>query len=179
MENALNQETKKRLGNGPRIALYILATLAALAVLAAAVFAPFIRVYGNSMAPTLEAGDVVVCAKTGAYQCGDVVAFTHNGKTLVRRIIAGPGNWVSIGEDGSVTVDGVALEEPYLAEYAFGQCDLEFPYQVPDGQYFVLGDDRADAVDSRSSVVGCVAEDQIQGEILFRVWPLAGFGGVN
>ena len=131
------------------------------------------------MSPTLEEGDIILSLKTGQFAPGDIVAFYYNNKILIKRVIAGPGQWVNITEDGSVYVDDRLLEEPYLHEKALGECDIELPYQVPDERYFVMGDHRATSVDSRSTAVGCVAEEHIVGRIAFRVWPLKGFGPVR
>lgn len=180
LESELNRvKYNKRFGSVMRSTIYALITVAAVAVLVATLWLPVLQIYGSSMTPTLEADDIVVSVKGGKYECGDVVAFYYNNKILVKRIIAGPGSWISIDEEGNVTVDNKVLNEPYLGEKALGQCDLEFPYQVPDERYFVMGDHRSTSVDSRSTVVGCVAEEQIVGKIVFRVWPLSGFGSLN
>ena len=131
------------------------------------------------MTPTLAEGDIVVSWKGSDFEQGDLVAFYLGNKILVKRCIAGPGQWVDIDADGNVYVDSKLLDEPYLTEKALGECDLDFPYQVPENRYFCMGDHRSTSVDSRSTTVGCVAEEQIVGKIVFRVWPLRGFGLVQ
>lgn len=162
-----------------RSTVYTLITVAAVAVLVATIFLPVLRIYGSSMAPTLDEGEIVVAVNSTDLQQGDVLAFYYNNKILVKRVIAGPGSWVDIDADGTVYVDGVALEEPYISEPAFGDCNIELPYQVPDGRYFVMGDHRSVSVDSRNTAVGCVAGEQIVGKIVFCVWPLDTFGSVS
>ena len=157
----------------------LLIVVAAVAVLVATLWLPVLRIYGSSMTPTLQDGEVIFSLKTAEPEPGDVIAFYYNNKILVKRVIGGPGDWIRITGDGTVYVNEIRLDEPYVAELALGECDLTFPYQVPDGKWFVLGDHRATSVDSRSSVVGCVAGEQIVGKIIFRVWPLANFGTVK
>ena len=158
--------------------VYTLITVAAIAVLVATLWLPVLQIYGSSMTPTLQDGEIVFSVKTADLKQGDIVAFYYNNKILVKRVIAGPGDWVDISvETGDVSVNDVALDEPYLAEKSFGDADIEFPYQVPDGKIFVMGDHRSTSVDSRHTAVGCVAEEQIVGKIVFRVWPLEQFGG--
>ena len=159
-----------------RSTIYSLITVAAVAVLVATLFLPVLQIYGTSMTPTLYDGDVVVSVKTGRLERGDVVAFYYNNKILVKRVIAGPGQWVDIDEDGSVYVDGELLDEPYVEEKALGTCNIELPYQVPDGRWFVMGDHRSVSVDSRDQSVGCVSEEQIVGRLTFRLWPLDRIG---
>ena len=159
-----------------RSTIYSLITVAAVAVLVATLFLPVLQIYGTSMTPTLYDGDVVVSVKTGRLERGDVVAFYYNNKILVKRMIAGPGQWVDIDEDGSVYVDGELLDEPYVEEKALGTCNIELPYQVPDGRWFVMGDHRSVSVDSRDQSVGCVSEEQIVGRLTFRLWPLNRIG---
>lgn len=179
LEKELNRENyRKRYNRVLRNTIYTLITVAAIAVLVATLFLPVLRIYGSSMTPTLSDGDIVVSVKGGEYSRGDVVAFWFNNKILVKRVVALPGEWVDIAEDGTVSVNGKPLEEPYLTEKALGECDLELPYQVPDGRLFVMGDHRSTSQDSRSSAVGCVSEEMLVGRLVFRVWPLEGFGTI-
>ena len=162
-----------------RSTVYTLIVVAAIAVLVATIWMPVLQIYGSSMTPTLSEGDIVVSLKGSAVQRGDLVAFYLGNKILVKRCIAGPGQWVDIDDEGNVYVDGEQLDEPYLMEKALGDCNIELPYQVPDSRYFCMGDHRSTSVDSRNTAVGCVAEEQIVGKIVFRVWPLADFGVVD
>ena len=159
--------------------VYTLITVAAVAVLVAVLFLPVLRIFGSSMTPTLEEGDIVLSLKHSSFETGDVVAFYYNNKILVKRVIAQSGEVVDIGQDGTVYVNGIEIEEPYISEKAFGDCDIKLPYQVPDGRLFVMGDQRDVSVDSRNSAVGPVSEEQIVGRIVFRVWPLSDFGVIR
>lgn len=150
--------------------------VAAIAVLVATLWLPVLQIYGSSMTPTFKEGQIVVAVKGSSFEEGDIIAFYYGNKLLVKRYIAGPGSWVDIKEDGTVYVDGAELSELYLTEKALGECDMEFPYQIPEDRYFVLGDHRSTSVDSRSSAIGCVAEEQIVGRIVFRIWPLTKIG---
>ena len=156
--------------------VFTLVIVAAAAVLVATIWMPVLQIYGASMTPTLGEGEIVVSVKGSDFEPGDLVAFYLGNKILVKRCIAGPGQWVDIDEDGTVYVDGKELSEPYLTEKALGDCDIELPYQVPENRYFCMGDHRSTSADSRHSEVGCVAEEQVVGKIVWRVWPLAGFG---
>ena len=169
---------KRRFGRVLRSTLFTLVVVAAVAVLVATIWMPVLQIYGSSMTPTLNEGEIVVSVKGSDFEPGDLVAFYLGNKILVKRCIAGPGQWVDINENGDVSVDGKLLDESYLKEKALGECDQSFPYQVPESRYFCLGDHRATSVDSRHSAVGCVAEEQIVGKIVFRVWPLSGFGAL-
>lgn len=170
---------KRRYNRTLRSTVAILIVVAALAVLAATLWMPVLRVYGSSMSPTLQNGEILVSVKTKSFSPGDIVAFYHGNKLLIKRYIAGPSDYVNIDEDGAVSVNGMLLDELYLAEKAYGETDIELPYQVPDQRYFVMGDNRSVSIDSRSSIVGCIAEDQIVGKVVFRVWPLSAFGPIR
>ena len=159
--------------------LYTLITVAAIAVLVATLWLPVLQIYGSSMTPTLQDGEILVSTKTSDFEDGDIVAFYYNNKILVKRVICGAGDWFNITEDGTVSVNDQVLDEPYITEKSLGTCDIELPYQVPDGKLFVMGDHRSTSVDSRHTAVGCVAEEQIVGKIVFRVWPLSAFGSLN
>ena len=167
---------KRRYKRVLRSTVFTLVVVAAAAVLVATIWLPVLQIYGASMTPTLEEGDVVISIKGTDFAPGDLVAFYMGNKILVKRCIAGPGQWVNLDAEGNVFVDGKLLDEPYLTEKALGECDLEFPYQVLENRYFCMGDHRSTSVDSRSSAVGCVSDEQIVGKIVFRVWPLPDFG---
>lgn len=170
---------RQRYHSAIRSTIYTLLTVAAIAVLVATLLLPVLRIYGSSMTPSLYEGDIVVSVKEMSFDRGDIISFYYNNKILVKRVIAFEGEWVNIDEDGNVYVNGALLDEPYVKEKAFGECDITLPYQVPDGRVFVMGDHRATSVDSRSSTVGCVFEEQVVGRILYRVWPLSQMGPVE
>ena len=158
--------------NTLRSTIYTLITVAAMAVLAAILWLPVLKIYGNSMTPTLNQGEYIMTVKTDKFETGDLIAFYYNNKVLVKRVIASSGEWVDIDQDGNVYVNEQLLDEPYLIEKAYGSVDIEFPYQVPEARVFVLGDHRSVSVDSRNTAVGCVSEEQIVGALKMRIWPL-------
>ncbi len=169
---------KKRYKSVLKSTIYTLITVAAVAVLVATLWLPVLQIFGSSMTPTLVDGEIVFSVKTTDMEQGDIVAFYYNNRILIKRMIAQQGDWVNIDEEGNVYVNGELLDEPYLTEKALGDCNIELPYQVPDGRIFVIGDHRATSVDSRNTAVGCVAQEQIVGKIIFRVWPIKRFGKV-
>ena len=165
-------EYRSRYGRVLRSTLYALLVVAAAAVLLATLLLPVLQVSGDSMNPTLEDKDILVLVKGENMETGDLCAFYWQNKLLIKRIIGAPGDVITLDENGVVTVNGETLDEPYVDELALGECDIRFPYQVPENRYFVLGDHRAVSIDSRSSVIGCVEKSQILGRVFLRVWPL-------
>ncbi len=170
---------KRRYHTVLKSTIYSLITVAAVAVLVATLWLPVLQIYGSSMAPTLQDGEIIFTVKTADFEPGDIIAFYYNNKILVKRVICSAGDWVDIDDDGTVYVNDAVLNEPYLTEKALGDTDIELPYQVPDGKIFVMGDHRSTSVDSRNTAVGCVAQEQIVGKIIFRVWPLDRLGSLE
>ena len=152
--------------------VYVLTIVAAVAVLIATLILPVLQIEGKSMEPALRNGDIVLLVKTTRFDHGDLCGFTWNNKLLIKRVIGVPGDWIEIASDGTVYLNGEKLDEPYVQQKAFGECDLEFPFQVPQEQYFVIGDMRESSIDSRNTLIGCLPKDQIVGRVFFRVWPL-------
>jgi len=158
---------------------FSLLVVAAISVLIATLFLPVLEIYGNSMNPTLENGEIVVSIKTDDLNRGDICCFYYNNQILVKRVIGTAGDTIVIEKDGTVIVNDVLLDEPYINEKAEGESDIQYPYTVPENTVFVLGDNREMSVDSRNALIGCIDVEEIVGKIVFRVWPLSGFGGIN
>lgn len=156
-----------------------LVVVAAAAILVANLWLPILKVTGTSMSPTLQEGQVLMASKGHDFKTGDVIAFYYNNKILVKRVIAMPGDWVNISEDGTVYVNDIAIDEPYLNEKALGDCNIELPYQVPESKIFVMGDNRSVSLDSRNTAIGCVSEEQVVGRITFAIWPLSKIGKIE
>lgn len=171
----------KRKKSGCRIlkeTVFSLLVVAAVAVLAAMLFFPIFRVTGSSMEPSLDSKEIVVCLKNSKFKSGDIVAFYYNNKVLLKRVIGTAGDTIEIDKDGNVFVNGNMLDEPYIKQKSLGQCDIDFPFQVPDNRIFVMGDNRETSVDSRTTAVGCIADEYIIGKVFFRIWPFGKFGSV-
>lgn len=162
-----------------RSTIYTLITVSAISVLVATLWLPVLQIFGNSMTPTMQNGDIVFTVKTADFQKGDILAFYYNNKILVKRVIALPGEWVDIDPDGTTYVNDKKLLEPYVTDISYGDTNIELPYQVPDGKVFVMGDHRSTSVDSRNTAVGCVAQEQFVGKIVFRIWPFSTIGPVQ
>lgn len=159
--------------------LSILVVVAAISVLVATLWMPVLKIYGSSMDPTLENGQIVVSIKTKKLKSGDVVAFWQGNKLLVKRVIASPGQKVDIDVNGKVFVDGKAISESYLDSESLGNTDIDFPHQVEESRWFCMGDNRESSIDSRSAVIGDISKEQIEGKVLFSVWPLNKIGIVK
>ena len=173
------EKTNRRYHSLVRSTVYSLITVAAVAVLVATLWMPVLKIYGSSMTPTLVNGDIVISVKSTEFKPGDVIAFYYNNNVLVKRVIAGPADWVDIDIDGNVSVNGRLLDEPYVKEKSRGYCDISLPYQVPESRIFVMGDHRDTSIDSRSLSVGCVADEYIVGKLVFCIWPLSNFGFIE
>jgi signal peptidase I len=180
LEAALKKEQyRNSYGRVLKSTIFSLIVVAAAAVLVAVLILPVLQISGESMTDTLRDGDIVIAVNRSEFETGDVIAFYYNNNILVKRVIAYAGDWVDIDENGNVYVNGEKLDEPYISDKALGECNIDLPYQVPDGRCFVMGDHRATSIDSRNTAVGCVSSDMVVGKILFRVWPLSESGMVK
>lgn len=180
LEAALKKEQyRNSYGRVLKSTIFSLIVVAAAAVLVAVLILPVLQISGESMTDTLRDGDIVIAVNRSEFETGDVIAFYYNNNILVKRVIAYAGDWVDIDENGNVYVNGEKLDEPYISDKALGECNIDLPYQVPDGRCFVMGDHRATSIDSRNTAVGCVSNDMVIGKILFRVWPISEIGTVN
>ena len=162
-----------------RSTVFSLVVVAAAAVLIVVLLLPVLQISGTSMSDTLQDGNIVVAMNSRNFETGDVIAFHYNNDILIKRVIAHAGDWVDIDEDGNVFVNEQLLDEPYVSEKVLGDCNIDLPYQVPDGKCFVMGDHRATSIDSRNTSVGCIGSDMIIGKILFCVWPVKEMGAVK
>lgn len=166
---------KRRFRRILRSTVDALIVVAAVASIIATLVFPVLQIAGTSMEPNLNDGDIVLLSKTNKLETGDLCAFYYSNKILIKRVIATPGDYLWIEPDGTVFVNGIELDEPYVQEKSLGECDIEFPYQVPENAFFMMGDHRETSIDSRSSVIGCISTDHMIGKILCKFWPLSEF----
>ena len=159
--------------------VYTLVIVVSIALIVATLLMPVLQISGSSMIPTFHEGEIVVSLKNANLSNGDIIAFYHGNKILIKRIIAKSSEWVNIDKDGNVYVNNTLIDENYILEKKLGDTDIEFPFQVPEETYFVLGDDRISSVDSRSSEIGTIKSEDIVGKIIFRVWPLKKLGMID
>lgn len=152
---------------------------ASVVVLVAYFAFPVVRIYGNSMSATLVDGDIVIARRTTKLERGDICAFSSGNRILCKRVIGLEGDVVEIDKFGAVKVNGEELYEPYLKGKSLGECNIEFPYTVPEGCYFVLGDNRRVSIDSRHTIIGCVSEEQMVGKLEFCIMPFPSFGKIK
>ena len=173
------ENRKKEYGKTFRNTIFVLIVVAAAAVLVSSFFISVLKITGDSMTPTFESGQIVIAKNTEKFEPGELIAFYYNNRVLVKRVVGSPGDWIDIDDKGNVSVNGVVLDEPYLTEKSLAPSDIDFPYQVPENRYFVLGDHRSVSIDSRSSTVGCVSREQLIGKVIFRVYPFRSFGEIK
>lgn len=180
LEKELEREKyKNRFWKTLRNTVFTLITVAAVAVLVATIWMPVLQIYGSSMTPMLNDGEIVLSTKTSDISKGEVVAFYYNNKILIKRVIGVSGDWITVTDEGDVYVNDKLLNEPYVSDKALGDSDIEYPYQVPEGKFFVMGDHRSVSIDSRNTSVGCVSKDQVVGRLLFKLWPLRDIGKIK
>ncbi len=177
LEREMKQLKRKRsFAATLRSTLSSLIVVLAVAVLISNLLMPVLRVTGTSMTPTLQNDEIVLCSSLMGYEKGDIVAFHYNNKVLLKRVIGTAGDTIDINAEGVVFVNGEQLDEPYVSELALGECDIALPYQVPENRLFVMGDHRVVSIDSRSSMVGCIAIENVLGKVVVRAWPFEQIG---
>jgi signal peptidase I len=177
-EELIRLNTGKELKKAVSGTIKNLIVIAAAAVLVSNLLLSFMSVSRSSMSPTLKDGEVVIAVRWLGVNPGDIIAFHYNNKILVKRVIAQAGDRVFIDENGQVYVNNELLDEPYLNGQgkSLGECDIEMPYQVPDGCVFVMGDQREVSADSRQKEIGAVKTELIIGKVFLRIWPLSDIG---
>jgi len=159
--------------------IYTLLIVVAISSLLSTLLFPVLEIYGKSMSPTLTEKDIVLCIRKTNFKRGDIIAFYYNNKILIKRVIGISSDWINIDEEGNIYVNNILLEEPYIKEKYYGESDIEYPYQVPEESYFVLGDERTSSIDSRSTIIGTVPKENIIGKIIFKLWPIKNIGIIN
>ena len=170
------ERNRRRFRQIIKSSIYTLIVVAAVAVLITTLVLPVLQIAGTSMEPTLKNGEIVVLLKTDRLERGDLCGFSYSNKILIKRVIGLPGDVIIIDPEGGVWVNGELIDEPYVSEPGLGECDIEFPYTVPEEAYFLMGDHRSTSIDSRSTVIGCIPKDQIIGKLFLKVWPLENIG---
>ena len=180
LEIELKRETyKKKYKKTLKSTIYTLIVVVAFSSLLSTLLFPVLEIYGSSMSNTLSEGDIVLSMRKSSFKSGDIIAFYHNNKILIKRVIGVPSDWINIDEEGNIYVNDILIEEPYIKEKIRGETDIEYPYQVPDNSYFVLGDDRSSSLDSRTSLIGTIKKENIIGKIILKLWPINKVGIPN
>lgn len=177
----LEREFKRTVSKEKRLAIFrrvvvLLILIVLVGMLMSMIYFPVYHISGSSMVPTLEQGMIVVASRCHHFAPGDVVSMNCGNQILISRLIGMPGDVIEMDAKGIVFVNDIPLYETYLLEQVSGNTDLTYPYQVPDQSYFVMGDNRNNSIDSRTSAIGCIKENALDGKILFCIWPLNRIG---
>lgn len=152
--------------------IFTIIVVAAISTIIGSFVLSVLEINGSSMRPTLKEGQIVIAFKSNNIETKDLIAFYQGNKILVKRVIATQGEYVNITEDGDVYVNGKKIKENYIIQKTIGNSNIEYPYQVPDGSYFVLGDKRDTSIDSRNKEIGTILEDDVIGKVKLCIWPL-------
>lgn len=180
LEDELARERKRRAQSKVlRIIIGILFAVIAAAVAVVILVLPIYEISGSAMAHTLNNGDIVAAIKTNVFYNGDIIAYNFDDDIQIKRVIGRSGDKIDIDSSGHIFVNGAQLDEPYVEEFDLGDCDIEFPFDVPLDQNFVVGDHRDVSVDSRNTAVGCIKDEDVIGKIVFRIWPINAIGTVK
>lgn len=179
MKESRKIQSKKRNVNGKSLAKKLFLGMVMFLVFFMVFCVPVLKIYGSSVEPTLEPGQIVLSMPKQEVKNGDVIAFWHGKKLLVRRVIAQGGQEVDMDENGKLSVDGQVLKEPYLKKDEIGNSNIDYPHKVKASHYFCVGDKRKSSIDSRNTVIGDVAKEKIKYHLVFRIWPLHQIGWIE
>ena len=158
-----------------KILIYLITTIIIVLIGAAIIIKndlKVIEVTGHSMYPTLTEHNYVLSTNYDELKNGDIILFNHENTRMIKRVIAVPGDTISITEDGQVYVNNELLKEDYINKHqGVFQNEIKYPITIKEGEYFVLGDNRLDSLDSRVISIGNIKEEEIIGKIAFVLYP--------
>lgn len=182
MRYRVNEKFKRRRKMAAPLYDWLSAMIVALTLLAFLFTFLFriVGVDGTSMVPTLKNEDRLLLTNFGGdYTAGEIVVVDrYTQEPLIKRVIAVAGDVIDIDGEGTVTVNGVELYEPYIQGETVLR-DFSGPLTVPEGYVFVMGDNRSVSKDSRSASVGLISLKDVVGRAVLRIWPLSSFGKIS